>query len=129
MKKLKCHCGLVEANINLPEKIVPTERMDIDLPGYAWDLLPYKKRPMDLYRSPMWHAEYDFEKRSPYASLQTSLGCVFKCDFCMINIINRFNNADEINSSHSKGMRYWSPEFIIKEFEKLQKDAFKNKDI
>ena len=26
--------------INLPEKVVPTERMDIDLPGYAWDLLP-----------------------------------------------------------------------------------------
>jgi len=73
-----------EIKINLPEKVVPTERMDIDLPGYAWDLLPYKKKPFDLYRSPMWHAEYDFEKRSPYASLQTSLGCVFKCDFCMI---------------------------------------------
>ena len=26
-----------------PEKIVPQERMDLDLPGYAWDLLPYKK--------------------------------------------------------------------------------------
>ena len=49
--------------INLPEKSVPTERMDIDLPGYAWDLLPYKKTPFDLYRAPMWHAEYDFNKR------------------------------------------------------------------
>ena len=57
--------------INEPEKIVPNEKMDEDLPGYAWDLLPYKKNPLDLYRSPMWHAEYDFEKRSPYASLQT----------------------------------------------------------
>ena len=53
--------------------------MDIDLPGYAWDLLPYKNRPLDLYRAPLWHAEYDFEKRSPYASLQTSLGCQFEC--------------------------------------------------
>ena len=52
-----------EVFINLPEKIVPTERMDIDLPGYAWDLLPFKNKPLDLYRSPMWHAEYDFEKR------------------------------------------------------------------
>ena len=44
------------------EKVVPNDRMDIDLPGYAWDLLPYKEKPLDLYRSPMWHAEYDFEK-------------------------------------------------------------------
>jgi anaerobic magnesium-protoporphyrin IX monomethyl ester cyclase len=104
---------------NEPEKIVPNERMDIDLPGYAWELLPYKKSPLDLYRSPMWHAEYVEENRSPYAAIQTSLGCQFKCSFCMINIINR-NNKDEIGdaSQYSK-MRHWSPNFIIKEFKKL----------
>ena len=108
-----------EVFINLPEKIVPTERMDIDLPGYAWDLLPYKKNPLDLYRAPMWHAEYDFEKRSPYASLQTSLGCVFKCDFCMINLINR-DDTDKIGvAAKYSNMRFWSPDFIIKEFDKL----------
>ena len=108
-----------ETKINLPEKVVPTERMDIDLPGYAWDLLPYKDRPFDLYRSPMWHAEYDFEKRTPYASLQTSLGCVFKCDFCMINLINR-NDSEEIGvAGHYNNMRFWSPDFIINEFNKL----------
>jgi len=93
----------------------------MDLPGYAWDLLPYKNRPMDLYRSPMWHAEYDHEKRSPYASLQTSLGCVFKCDFCMINLINR-NDSEEIGvASKYSNMRFWSTNFIIKEFDKLIK--------
>ena len=108
-----------EIIMNLPEKVVPTERMDMDLPGYAWDLLPYKKNPLDLYRSPMWHAEYDFEKRSPYASLQTSLGCVFKCDFCMINLINR-NDSEEIGvAGKYSNMRFWSPDFIIKEFDKL----------
>ena len=105
--------------INLPEKVVPTERMDIDLPGYAWDLLPFKNKPLDLYRSPMWHAEYDFEKRSPYASLQTSLGCVFKCNFCMINLINR-NDTEEIGvAGKYSSMRFWSPDFIINEFDKL----------
>ena len=107
--------------INEPEQIVPNDKMDIDLPGYAWDLLPFKNQPLDLYRAPMWHAEYDFEKRSPYASLQTSLGCQFGCNFCMINIINR-NDNDEIGvaSNYSK-MRFWSPDFIIKEFDKLIK--------
>ncbi len=111
--------------INDPEKIVPNEKMDIDLPGYAWDLLPFKKNPLDLYRAPMWHAEYDFKKRTPYASLQTSLGCQFGCNFCMINILNR-NDNDEIGvaSNYSK-MRFWSTNFIIKEFDKLIKMGVK----
>ena len=102
-----------------PEKIVPQERMDYDLPGYAWDLLPFKNKPFDLYRAPMWHAEYLEENRTPYAAIQTSLGCQFGCSFCMINIINRDNN-DEIGvaSNYSK-MRFWSTEFILGEFKKL----------
>ncbi len=108
-----------EIIINEPEKIVPQEKMDVDLPGYAWDLLPFKNKPFDLYRSPMWHAEYEESKRTPYAAIQTSLGCKFGCDFCMINIINR-NNNDEIGvASNYSFMRWWSPEFIIKEFDKL----------
>jgi anaerobic magnesium-protoporphyrin IX monomethyl ester cyclase len=108
-----------KVKITPPEKTVPTERMDIDLPGYAWDLLPFKKRPLDLYRSPMWHAEYDFEKRSPYASIQTSLGCVFKCNFCMINLINRNDDSEIGIAGKYSSMRFWSTDFIIKEFDKL----------
>lgn len=105
--------------INSAEEVVPTERMDIDLPGYAWDLLPFKEKPLDLYRAPMWHGEYSEEKRSPYAAIQTSLGCMFACSFCMINIINR-NDQEELGvaGNYSK-MRFWSPEFVIKEFDKL----------
>jgi radical SAM superfamily enzyme YgiQ (UPF0313 family) len=107
--------------LNPPEFVVPQEKLDTDLPGYAWDLLPFKERPLDLYRSPMWHAEYDSEKRTPYAAIQTSLGCKFGCDFCMINIVNR-NDNDEIGvASNYSSMRYWSPEFIINEFDKLVK--------
>lgn len=102
-----------------PEKVVATKDMDNDLPGYAWDLLPFKKEPFDLYRSPLWHAEYDLSKRTPYASIQTSLGCMFGCNFCMINLINR-NDNDEIGvASNYSNMRFWSTNFIIKEIDKL----------
>ena len=75
-----------QITMNPPERVVPADRMDEDLPGYAWDLLPFDKAPLDLYRAPLWHAEYDQAKRSPYAAIQTSLGCQFGCEFCMINI-------------------------------------------
>ena len=105
--------------LTAPEKIVPQERMDLDLPGYAWDLLPYKEKPLDLYRSPMWHGEYDHKKRTPYAALYTSLGCVFQCSFCMINILNRDDLEETGVASNYNKMRFWSPDFIIKEFDKL----------
>lgn len=105
--------------LNPPERTVPQEDMDIDLPGYAWDLLPYIDKPLDLYRSHFWHAEFDHGKRIPFAAIYTSLGCRFACNFCMINIINRVDNADNIVAGNSKGMRFWSPQFILKEFEKL----------
>jgi radical SAM superfamily enzyme YgiQ (UPF0313 family) len=105
--------------LNPPEKIVPQERMDIDLPGYAWDLLPYDKKPFDLYRAHFWHANFNKSLRTPFAAIYTSLGCRFGCDFCMINIVNRNNNDDGIASADSRVMRFWSPDFITKEFEKL----------
>ncbi len=108
-----------QIKINPPERIVPQEKMDEDLPGYAWDLLPFKKNKFDLYRSPSWHANYDETKRSPYASIQTSLGCQFGCDFCMINMINRNDNEEIGVAGNYSKMRFWSPEFIIKEFDKL----------
>lgn len=104
-----------------PESVVPNSRMDTDLPGYAWDLLPYVSQPLDLYRAPLWHAEYQDSLRSPYAAIQTSLGCNFGCSFCMINIINRSDN-DEIGvASNYKGMRFWSLEHNLKQFDILNK--------
>ena len=105
--------------LNPPEHVVPQDRMDADLPGYAWDLLPYRQRPLDLYRAHFWHAEFNHNFRTPFAAIYTSLGCKFKCDFCMINIVNRVDNAEGVVASHSPNMRFWSPGFIIGEFEKL----------
>jgi len=105
--------------MNPPAPLVPNERMDIDMPGYAWDLLPFREKPLDLYRSSLWHARFDEDARSPYAAIQTSLGCMFGCGFCMINIVNRNDNAEIGVASNYSGMRFWSPEFIVKEFDKL----------
>ena len=107
------------AILNTPEMVVPSERMDIDLPGYAWDLLPMKQRPLDMYRAHFWHAEYDHNKRTPFAAIYSSLGCRFGCDFCMINIVNRVDNGDVISAANSKNMRFWSPQFMLNEFQKL----------
>jgi anaerobic magnesium-protoporphyrin IX monomethyl ester cyclase len=108
-----------EIEFTRPIGVVPNEKMDEDLPGYAWDLLPYKNKPLDLYRSPLWHAEYKNDFRSPYAAIQTSLGCQFKCNFCMINILNKNDDAEIGVASNYSGMRFWSTNFIIKEFDKL----------
>mgnify|MGYP001594989503 CR=1 FL=1 len=105
--------------LNEPERVVPQGQMDIDLPGYAWDLLPYREKPLDMYRAHFWHAGFNHRNSSPFAALYTSLGCQFRCSFCMINIVNRVDNADGIAASNSPGMRFWSPGFIIGEFEKL----------
>ena len=101
------------------ENIVPNDKMDIEMPGYAWDLLPFETKPLDLYRSPFWHAEYIEEDRSPYAAIQTSIGCQFKCDFCMINLINKDDNSIESISSDYNKMRYWSIQFVEKQFNDL----------
>jgi anaerobic magnesium-protoporphyrin IX monomethyl ester cyclase len=105
--------------LNPPQSVVPQERMDEDLPGYAWDLLPYREKPLDLYRAHFWHAEFDHAKRTPFAAIYTSLGCNFGCDFCMINIVNRVDNAAEVSAANSRGMRFWSPAWVAREMEKL----------
>lgn len=105
--------------LNDPERVVPQDRMDIDMPGYAWDLLPYREKPLDMYRSHFWHAGFDHKNSTPFAALYTSLGCQFRCDFCMINIVNRIDNTDGVSAGNSPGMRFWSPELILGEFEKL----------
>ena len=100
-------------------QIIPTEKMDIMMPGYAWDLLPKNNKPLDKYRAHFWHTNFLHETRTPFAAIYTSLGCQFACNFCMINIVNRTSHEDNVSSADSASMRFWSPDFILKEFEKL----------
>jgi len=115
-----------EMRFGAPAEIVPQQKLDTDLPGYAWDLLPYKKKPLDLYRAHFWHSNYDHELRTPFAALYTSLGCNFNCSFCMINIVNRTSFDDNAHAGNSKGMRHWSLKTISKEIKKLSDYGVRN---
>lgn len=104
--------------LNEPEQLVPQERMDVDLPGYAWDLLPFRNTPLDLYRAHLWHANFQ-SVRTPFAAIYTSLGCIYRCQFCVINSVNRTDYSDGISAADSNKMRFWSKEWVLREIEKL----------
>lgn len=83
---------------NLTEKELNEEMNEC-----AWDLVDLNK-----YRAHNWHCFENLNNRTPYASIYTSLGCQFKCNFCMIHSI--FNEHR---------MRLWSVENIINQIDKL----------
>ena len=82
------------------------EDLDKNLPGQAWKLLDMKK-----YKAHNWHTFGKLETINSYASLQTSLGCPFKCTFCCINAPFERNT-----------IRFWSPKHIIKQIKILVED-------
>jgi radical SAM superfamily enzyme YgiQ (UPF0313 family) len=106
--------------LNPAEKTVSQEELETVYTEYAWDLLPYEKEPLDLYRSHLWHADFGNLPRTPFAAIYTSLGCTFKCSFCMINMINRDSNEGEITASSFPKMRFFSAKWLKKEFDKLR---------
>jgi len=110
------------AILNDPERIVPKAMLEQDLPGIAWDLLP----DFTKYRTSGWHGWANNAECAPFASLYTSLGCPYKCSFCMINIINRTSNLPMITSQDSAAFRWWNPEFIIKQFDLFAKNNVRN---
>lgn len=77
--------------------------LDGEMPGIAWDLLD-----MSRYRAHNWHCFDDIDARQPYASIHTSLGCPYKCNFCCINAPFGKN-----------AYRMWSPETVVKEIDHL----------
>jgi radical SAM superfamily enzyme YgiQ (UPF0313 family) len=89
--------------------------LDKDLPGVAWDLLP-----LENYRTANWHSWTNNNNKQPFASIYTSLGCPFKCTFCMINA--PFNNGNINNNA----FRHWSPEHIIKQFDMFAEKGIVN---
>jgi len=105
--------------LNPTSKLVDEKDMNIDLPGYAWHLLPKKNKTLDLYRAHFWHTFFSEKDRTPFASVYSSLGCKFGCNFCMINIVNRTSLDPEAKSSDFKIMRHWDPIFFVDQLEIL----------
>ena len=66
--------------------LAPLLDIERDLHGGAWSLLK-----MPLYKSHNWQRLNDLSKRQPYAAIHTSLGCSYKCTFCMINVFQHTN--------------------------------------
>lgn len=89
--------------------------LDEEMPEMALDLLPLRS-----YRTANWHSWTNNNEKQPFASLYTSLGCPFKCSFCMIN--SPFNDGNIKNNT----FRHWSPQHIIKTFDKFADLGFTN---
>ena len=81
---------------NLPD-------LDREIPRQAWEMID-----MSRYRAHNWHCFDHINERQPYASLQTSLGCPYKCSFCCINA-----------PFGQPGIRYWSPQGVIDQIDHL----------
>ena len=109
-------------HMNESSPIVAKEDLEQDLPGMAWDLLP----PLSRYRTAGWHSWSNNTEKQPFAALYTSLGCPYKCSFCMINIINRTKQGPNVTSQDSNAFRFWSPEFIITQFDEIARQGVRN---
>ncbi|MBT5109368.1 MAG: radical SAM protein [Rhodospirillaceae bacterium] len=77
--------------------------LDGELPRQAWDLLDLTK-----YRAHNWHCFHDLDSRGSYASIQTSLGCPYRCEFCCINA-----------PFGGRGVRNWSLDNVIAQIDEL----------
>jgi len=108
--------------INQAEKTVPQELLSQDLPGMALDLLP----DFSKYRTSTWHTNFYDDLTSPFVSIYTSLGCIFQCEFCMINIINRDDNNLKLAANSFNRFRYWEPAHMITWFDEFAKMGVKN---
>ena len=85
--------------------VIKAVDIDVELPGQAWELLDMKR-----YRAHNWHL-WTGDPAGGYASVQTSLGCPFRCSFCCINA--PFGGT---------GIRYWSPDNVVGQIARLVND-------
>jgi len=105
-------CYFADGNVCFTDPLPLLKNFDEEMPGVAWDILP-----MDKYRAHNWHCFDDPDRRMPYASIHTSLGCPYKCSFCCINSPYSGPNFSFSGPTY----RMWSPQQVVKEIDFLVK--------
>lgn len=90
------------------------ERLDEEMPGLAWDLLP-----MNRYRAHNWHCFGSLDRRSPYPSLYTTLGCPYHCSYCCIQAPFKSGEAALGYRTEVNSYRFWSPATIVADIDRL----------
>jgi radical SAM superfamily enzyme YgiQ (UPF0313 family) len=90
------------------------QNLDGEMPGIAWDLLP-----MEKYRAHNWHCFGFLDKRQPYASLYTTLGCPYHCSYCCIQAPFRSGERVLGIKDGVSSYRYWKPESVMKQIDTL----------
>lgn len=112
-----------DGNIVINDASAPIAQKELEvwMPGINWDVID----PRSGYRTAGWHSWSNGSVKDPFAAIYTSLGCPYKCSFCMINVINRSSN-DQMDASEMNGFRFWSPEFTIQQIDKLVALGVKN---
>lgn len=85
--------------------------LDDEMPCVAWDLLP-----MERYRCHNWQA-FGGLPREPYASLYTTLGCPFRCNFCCIQA--PFRSGEQALGIKGNSYRLWSPAKTLEQLDLL----------
>jgi len=84
-------------------KSLNVQNLTHEINDLSFDLLP-----MDKYRSYNWHSLQNLDSREKYASIYTSFGCPYRCNFCAIHA-----NFGE------RKMRFWEPKWVLNQIDKL----------
>ena len=87
--------------------------LDNEMPGVAWDLLPVEK-----YVAHNWHCFGRLDSRNSYASMYTSLGCPFSCDFCCIHAPFK-HGQDVLGLKNKSAYRLFSPTSVLDQLDIL----------
>jgi radical SAM superfamily enzyme YgiQ (UPF0313 family) len=89
-------------------------KLDSELPGIAWDLLP-----MPRYRAHNWHCLGGHE-RQPYAAVYTTLGCPYHCSFCCIQAPFKNGEVAELGEKQApNSYRFWSVDHVLAQIDTL----------
>ncbi|MBN9122097.1 MAG: radical SAM protein [Planctomycetes bacterium] len=89
-------------------------KLDAEMPGAAWDLLP-----MPRYRAHNWHC-LGGRDRQPYAAIYTTLGCPYHCSFCCIQAPFKNGEVAELGEKQKpNSYRFWSVEHVVSQIDTL----------